>query len=38
MSELIDNRKHRQEKLKGIIRDLHAGQTARTSRQGLAIC
>ncbi|HHT68672.1 MAG TPA: DUF438 domain-containing protein [Firmicutes bacterium] len=25
MSELIDNRKHRQEKLKGIIRDLHAG-------------
>ena len=25
MSELIDNRKHRQETLKGIIRDLHAG-------------
>ena len=25
MSELIDNRKHRQEVLKGIIRDIHAG-------------
>ena len=25
MSELIDNRKHRQETLKGIIRDIHAG-------------
>lgn len=25
MSELIDNRKHRQETLKGIIKDLHAG-------------
>jgi DUF438 domain-containing protein len=28
MSELIDNRKHRQETLKGIIRDLHAGVDA----------
>lgn len=28
MSELIDNRKHRQETLKGIIRDLHAGVSA----------
>lgn len=25
MSELIANRKHRQEILKGIIRDIHAG-------------
>ena len=25
MSELIDNRKHRQEVLKGIIRDIHRG-------------
>ncbi|NMB01652.1 MAG: DUF438 domain-containing protein [Firmicutes bacterium] len=36
MSELIDNRKHRQETLKGIIRDLHAGATVDDLKERFA--
>ncbi len=36
MSELIDNRKHRQEVLKGIIRDIHAGADPDNIKQRFA--
>ncbi len=36
MSELIDNRKHRQEVLKGIIRDIHAGADPNDIKQRFA--